>query len=194
MGQPAFLQELNFVGGEWIPADSQSQISVNNPATGEVLGSVPRCGRAETARAIEAAASAFSSWRNTTANERAGLMMKLHDALIENQESLGRLLTLEMGKPIAEARGEIVFGAGFIKWFAEEARRIYGDVIPTPWHGKRILVTKEPVGVVGAITPWNFPHSMIARKLGAALAAGWHHGHQACFANALFSIGCSKVV
>lgn len=167
-----FLKQANYIDGQWIAADSGDVIEVSNPSTGEALGTVPKCGRAETARAIEAAHRAFESWRKTTANERAALMMKLHDELVANQDALGRLLTVEMGKPLAEGCGEIGFGAGFLRWFAEEAKRIYGDVIPSPWPGKRIVVTKEPVGVVGAITPWNFPNSMIARKLGAALAAG----------------------
>ena len=167
-----FLKQANYIDGQWVGADSGDVIEVTNPATGSVLGTVPKCGRSETARAIEAAHRAFESWRKTTANERAALMMKLHDELMANQDALGRLLTVEMGKPLAEGSGEIGFGAGFFRWFAEEAKRIYGDVIPSPWLGKRIVVTKEPVGVVGAITPWNFPNSMIARKLAAALAAG----------------------
>ena len=166
------LKPANFIGGDWVPPTDGNAISVDNPADGSVVGEVPKFGRAETAQAIDAAHEAFQSWRHTTANERAALMMKLYEALMDNQEGLGRLLTREMGKSLAEATGEIGFGAGFIRWFAEEARRIYGDVIPSPWPGKRIVVTKEPVGVVGAITPWNFPNSMIARKLGAALGAG----------------------
>ena len=166
------LREANYIGGEWAGSDSGETIEVLNPATNERIGTVPYCERGETARAIDAAHQAFQSWRNTTANERAALMMDLHTHMLENQEVLGRLLTEEMGKPLPEAKGEIAFGAGYIKWFAEEARRIYGDTMPSPWSGKRILITKEPVGVVGAITPWNFPNSMIARKLGAALAAG----------------------
>ena len=166
------LKQACLVGGQWIAADDGATIAVDNPATGEAIGAVPRCGRAETARAIAAAAQAFDGWRATTAAERADYMMMLYAALMDHQEALGRILTREMGKPLAEARGEIAFGAAFLKWFAEEAKRVYGDIIPSPWPGKRIVVTKEPVGVVGAITPWNFPNSMIARKLGAALAAG----------------------
>ena len=166
------LKQACLVGGQWIAADDRATIAVDNPATGEAIGAVPRCGRAETARAIAAAAQAFDGWRATTAAERADYMMMLYAALMDHQEALGRILTREMGKPLAEARGEIAFGAAFLKWFAEEAKRVYGDIIPSPWPGKRIVVTKEPVGVVGAITPWNFPNSMIARKLGAALAAG----------------------
>ncbi|TQV67732.1 NAD-dependent succinate-semialdehyde dehydrogenase [Exilibacterium tricleocarpae] len=172
MTETTLMRQQNFVGGQWVSAAGAAQIEVINPATGARIGSVPRGGRAETAAAIDAAARAFPAWSKTTAHERAALMMKLYDALMANQAALGQLLTEEMGKPLAEAKGEIAFGANYIKWFAEEAKRIYGDVIPTPWPGKRILVTKQPVGVVGAITPWNFPNSMIARKLGAALAAG----------------------
>ena len=166
------MRQQCLIDGRWVDAQSDATIAVANPASGEVLGHVPKCGRAETARAIAAAHAALPDWRAMTAAARGGLMMKLHDALIENRDALAELLTLEMGKPLAESKGEIAFGAAFIKWFAEEAKRVYGDVIPAPWPGKRILVTKEPVGVVGAITPWNFPNSMIARKLGAALAAG----------------------
>ena len=166
------LKQACLVGGQWIAADDGATIGVDNPATGEAIATVPRCGRAETARAIAAAAQAFDGWRATTPAERADYMMMLYAALMDHQEALGRILTREMGKPLAEARGEIAFGAAFLKWFAEEAKRVYGDIIPSPWPGKRIVVTKEPVGVVGAITPWNFPNSMIARKLGAALAAG----------------------
>lgn len=172
MTEAAKPRQQNYIGGDWIDADGGATAEVRNPANGEPIGMVPNCGRAETARAIEAAAAAFESWRATTAKERATLMERLHDALMDNRDDLGRLLTREMGKPLAEATGEIAFGAGYIAWFAEEAKRIYGDVIPAPWADKRIVVTKEPVGVVGAITPWNFPNSMIARKLGAALAAG----------------------
>ncbi len=165
-------REKVFINGEWTTANSGETISVTNPATGETIGTVPRCGRAETGKAIDAAAAAFPEWRAKTANDRAAVIYRLYEALMDNQQALGELLTEEMGKPLAEAKGEIAFGASFFKWFAEEARRVYGDIIPSPWPGKKIVVTKEPVGVVGAITPWNFPNSMIARKLGAAMAAG----------------------
>jgi succinate-semialdehyde dehydrogenase/glutarate-semialdehyde dehydrogenase len=145
---------------------------VTNPATGEIIGTVPRCRRAETAAAIDAAHAALPGWRATTAAERAKRMMRLADLMDQHREDLARLLTIEMGKSLAEARGELTIGAGYIRWFAEEGKRVYGDIIPSPWPGKRLLVTKEPVGVVGAISPWNFPNSMIARKLGPALAAG----------------------
>ncbi|MGF1544168.1 MAG: NAD-dependent succinate-semialdehyde dehydrogenase [Parvularculaceae bacterium] len=165
------FREANFINGEWVAATGD-QIDVVNPATGERIGGVPKFGRAETARAIAAASEAFDGWRATTADERADKLRAMHDALKAQRQALAEILTTEMGKPLAEAAGEIAFGARFFRWFGEEARRIYGDVIPSPWPGKRIVVTKEPVGVVGAITPWNFPSSMIARKLAAALAAG----------------------
>jgi succinate-semialdehyde dehydrogenase/glutarate-semialdehyde dehydrogenase len=172
MSGDAWLKQANYVDGAWIGADDGATIEVRNPASGERLGVVPKCGRPETARAIGAAAAAFPGWRRLLARERADLMLALADAILSHKEELGALLTREQGKPRAEAEGEVAGGAGFFRWFAEEARRVYGDVIPTAWAGKRVLVTKEPVGVVGAITPWNFPHSMIARKLSAALAAG----------------------
>jgi len=169
---PVSKRDRVFIAGGWVNADDGATISVANPATGEEVGTVPNCGRAETARAIDAAAGAFPEWRGVTASERAAVIYRLYEALMDNQSTLGEILTEEMGKPLAEAKGEIAYGASFFKWFAEEARRIYGDVIPSPWPGKRIVITKEPVGVVGAITPWNFPNSMIARKLAAAMAAG----------------------
>ena len=168
----AFLKEANLIGGKWIAADGGATLSVTNPANGQVLGTVPKSGQAETARAIEAAAAAFESFRETTAAERAAMLRKMHDVMIENADALAELLTLEQGKPLAEAKGEIVIGANYILWFAEEGRRVYGDIVPSPWADRRILVRKEPVGVVGAITPWNFPSSMLARKIGPAIAAG----------------------
>jgi succinate-semialdehyde dehydrogenase/glutarate-semialdehyde dehydrogenase len=165
-------REAVFIGGVWEGSDSGEAFPVHDPATGETIAHVPRCGRAETARAIEAAHAALPEWRARTARDRAQLMEKLHDALMAEKSELGALLTREMGKPLAEAEGEIAFGAAFFKWFAAEGQRVYGDIVPSPWADKRVLVSKEPVGVVGAITPWNFPHSMIARKLAAALAAG----------------------
>ncbi len=167
-----FQNEQCFIGGAWRGSESGATIEVTNPATGEIIGTVPRCGRAETAAAIDAAHAALPGWRATTAAERAKRMMGLADLMDQHREDLARLLTIEMGKSLAEARGELTIGAGYIRWFAEEGKRVYGDIIPSPWPGKRLLVTKEPVGVVGAISPWNFPNSMIARKLGPALAAG----------------------
>ena len=172
MDSDAWLKQACYIGGEWVGADDGGAISVANPVTGKPIGTVPRCGRPETARAIAAAGAAFPAWKALLAKERADLMLALADALLREKAALGELLTREQGKPRAEAEGEIAGGAAFFRWFAEEARRVYGDTIPTPWAGKRVLVTKEPVGVVGAITPWNFPHSMIARKLSAALGAG----------------------
>lgn len=167
-----FKREAAYVNGQWIAADSGKTAVVTDPATGETLGTVPVCGRAETARAIEAAQAALPAWRAKTAKERAKILHKLADIIELNVEALATLLTMEQGKSLTEARGEVNFSAAYVRWFAEEAQRIYGDVIPSPWAGRRILVTKEPIGVVGAITPWNFPSSMIARKLGPALAVG----------------------
>jgi succinate-semialdehyde dehydrogenase/glutarate-semialdehyde dehydrogenase len=168
----AFQRDGNLIDGQWVNADSGRTIAVTDPATGQQLGQVPACGRAETERAIAAAAAAQPAWRAKTAAERAGVLMKLAALIREHQEALAILLTREQGKPLAESRGEVGMSAAYVQWFAEEARRVYGDIIPSPWPGRRLLVTKEPVGVVGAITPWNFPSSMIARKLGPALAAG----------------------
>ncbi len=167
-----FRREANLIGGDWVKADSGAVIEVTNPANGEVIGTVPASGRAETARAIGAASAAFQSFRRTTAAERAVMLRRLHDAIMDNQTALAELLTLEQGKPLAEAKGEVAGSAAYVLWFAEEARRVYGDTIPSPWADRRILVTKEPVGVVGAITPWNFPSSMLSRKIGPAIAAG----------------------
>jgi succinate-semialdehyde dehydrogenase/glutarate-semialdehyde dehydrogenase len=166
------LREQMLIGGQWVGADSGETISVTNPATGEVIGTVPRGGTDETRRAIEAADKAFAGWRATPAGDRAAKLHKLADLILANAEELAVILTTEQGKPLPEARGEIGASAAYVRWFAEEARRLYGDVIPSPWAGRRILVTKEPVGVCAAITPWNFPSSMLSRKIGAALAAG----------------------
>jgi succinate-semialdehyde dehydrogenase / glutarate-semialdehyde dehydrogenase len=166
------LKRDAFVDGAWTAADSGARFAVKNPATGEILAEVADLGEAETQRAVEAAAAAFGAWKTKTAKERASVMRKWFDLLMANQEDLARLMTAEQGKPLAETRGEIAYGASFIEWFAEEAKRIYGDVIPTNQAGRRILVLKEPIGVVAAITPWNFPNAMIARKVAPAIAAG----------------------
>jgi succinate-semialdehyde dehydrogenase / glutarate-semialdehyde dehydrogenase len=168
----SFKREAAYVNGRWIAADSGKTFAVTNPANGETLGTAPDCGKAETARAIEAADAALPAWRTKTAKERAKIQHRLADVIENNLEPLSVLLTMEQGKSLAEAKGEANFSAAYVRWFAEEAQRVYGDVIPSPWPGRRILVTKEPVGVVCGITPWNFPSSMIARKLGPALAAG----------------------
>lgn len=167
-----FMRQANLIGGEWVPADSGATIDVTNPADGQKLGTVPRSGALETRRAIEAAEVAFQSFRKTSALDRSKLLRKLHDAIMDNQNALAELLTLEQGKSLTEAKGEIGASAAYILWFAEEARRTYGDVVPSPWADRRIMVTKQPVGVIAAITPWNFPSSMLARKIGPAIAAG----------------------
>jgi succinate-semialdehyde dehydrogenase/glutarate-semialdehyde dehydrogenase len=168
----AFLKNKNLIDGKWMDADSGETINVNNPATGEIIGTIPKSGKAETARAIEAAQKAFETFRKTSALERSKMLRKLYDVILENQEALARLLTMEQGKSIVEARGEVGMSAGYVLWYAEEARRMYGDVVPSPWADRRIMVTKQPVGVIAAITPWNFPSSMLARKIGPAIAAG----------------------
>ena len=158
--------------GTWLDADDGRTIAVTNPATGKPLGTVPNMGANETRRAIAAAQRAWPAWRARTAKERAAVLRKWFDLMITHQDDLARLLTAEQGKPFEEARGEIAYGAAFIEWFAEEAKRIYGDTIPSHQADKRIVVTKEPIGVCAAITPWNFPNAMITRKCGPALAAG----------------------
>lgn len=167
-----FRRERILVGGDWIQADAGGRIEVTNPATGAVIGTVPDAGAAETARAVAAAEAAFGPWRALTAAERATHLRRLAQAILDHREALAELLTEEQGKPLAEARGEVGMSAAYIQWFAEEARRVYGEVIPSPWPDRRLLVTRQPVGVVAAITPWNFPSSMLARKIGPALAAG----------------------
>lgn len=167
-----YMRQANRIGGEWVQADSGATIDVINPASGQKLGTVPKSGKAETRRAIEAADKAFATFRKTTALERSKLLRNLHDAILDNQDALAQLLTLEQGKSLAEAKGEIGASAAYVLWFAEEARRTYGDVVPSPWADRRIIVTREPVGVIAAITPWNFPSSMLARKIGPAIAAG----------------------
>ncbi len=167
-----FQREANFIDGKWVTADSGKTIAVFNPATGEELGAAPNCGRDETRRAIEAAHAAFQGWSGSTAAHRADKLRRLAAAIEARKEDLARLLTSEQGKSLTESRGEVGLAASYVLWFAEEARRVYGDTIPSPWPERRIMVIKQPVGVVAAITPWNFPTLMLARKLGAALAAG----------------------
>ena len=168
----SLFRQQAYVDGAWIDADSGATVSVDNPATGETLGTIPKLGRAETKRAIDAANRALPAWRALTAKERSAKLRRWYELMIENQDDLGRLMTLEQGKPLAEAKGEIAYAASFIEWFAEEAKRIYGDTIPGHQSDKRILVIKQPIGVTAAITPWNFPTAMITRKAGPALAAG----------------------
>ena len=169
---PSLLRQQCYINGQWLDADSGETIAVTNPATGEVIAHVPKMGRAEAERAVAGAAEAFKTWKKKSAKERAGILRKWFDLMMANQEELARLLTLEQGKSLAEARGEIAYGASFIEWFAEEAKRVYGDVIPGHLPDKRIVVLKQPIGVTAAITPWNFPNAMITRKAGPALAAG----------------------
>ena len=166
------FQQLCFIDGTWTGADSGETIDVGNPATGVKIGTIPKMGAAETRRAIEAANRAYPQWRAKTAQERSTILRRWSELMLENQEDLAVLMTAEQGKPLAESRGETVYAASFLEWFAEEARRIYGDVIPPHQGDKRIVVLKEPIGVCAAITPWNFPSAMITRKAGPALAAG----------------------
>ena len=168
----SLMRTQAYVGGRWIDADSGARAAVRNPATGATLGTVPELGGAETRRAIEAAHAAFPAWAAKTAGERAALLERWYALLMEQQDDLATLMTAEQGKPLTEARGEIIYAASFIQWFAEEAKRLYGEIIPGHQRDKRLLVLRQPVGVVGAITPWNFPAAMITRKAGPALAAG----------------------
>jgi succinate-semialdehyde dehydrogenase / glutarate-semialdehyde dehydrogenase len=166
------FREQAYIDGGWVGADGNGAITVTNPATGKPLGAVPKMGAAETERAVAAAHAAYPAWRAKTGKERAAILRKWFNLIMAHQDDLGRLMTAEQGKPLAEAKGEVAYAAGFIEWFAEEAKRVYGDTIPGHMADKRIMVIKEPVGVVAAITPWNFPAAMITRKAGAALAAG----------------------
>jgi succinate-semialdehyde dehydrogenase/glutarate-semialdehyde dehydrogenase len=166
------FREQCYLDGAWLDADGRKTVPVDNPGTGQVLGTVPRMGAAEAKRAVEAAERAWPAWRAKTAKERAVILRKWFDLMMANQEDLAQILTAEQGKPLAEARGEIAYGASFIEWFAEEGKRVYGDTIPSPWADKRVLVQKQPIGVCALITPWNFPNAMITRKAGPALAAG----------------------
>jgi len=169
---PSLFRQQAYVNGEWQAAASGETFEVRNPATGGLLGTVPAMGTAETRQAIDAANAAWPAWRKKTAKERGAILRKWHDLMLAHADDLALILTTEQGKSLAEAKGEIVYAASFLEWFAEEGKRVYGDTIPTPAGDKRIVVTKEPVGVCAAITPWNFPAAMITRKVGPALAAG----------------------
>ncbi len=169
---PELLQTRAFVAGRWEDAANGASIEVLNPATREPLGTVPEMGAAETRRAIAAAAEAFPAWAARTARDRAAILRRWYDLMMANQEDLATLMTAEQGKPLAESRGEIAYAASFIEWFAEEGKRLYGDLIPGHQTDKRIMVLRQPIGVVACITPWNFPAAMITRKVGPALAAG----------------------
>src|SRR6516225_2329550 len=169
---PFLFRQQAYVDGKWCDADNGKSFEVNNPATGEILGSVPEMGAAETRRAIAAANRAWGEWRRKTAKERALILRKWSDLMLANTEDLAAIMTAEQGKPLTESKGEIAYAASFIEWFGEEGKRIYGDTIPSPATDKRLVVIKQPVGVCCAITPWNFPAAMITRKAGPALAAG----------------------
>ncbi|MBZ5624966.1 MAG: NADP-dependent succinate-semialdehyde dehydrogenase [Acidobacteriia bacterium] len=169
---PLLFRQACYVDGAWVETSASGKIKVDDPATGEIIGTVPRFGIPEVRQAIEAAARAFPGWRKRTAKERAVILRRWFELMMENQEDLARLMTLEQGKPMAESRGEVAYAAGFIEWFAEEAKRVYGDTIPGHQADKRIVVLKQPVGVVACITPWNFPLAMITRKASPGLAVG----------------------
>ena len=172
LNKKSLFREKCFVNGQWSDSKKGNTIKVNNPATLEIIGKVPNFSAEETKSAINDADEAFQSWKNTTAKERSIILKKWSDLIIENVDDLAKIMTIEQGKPLAEAKGEILMGASYIEFYAEEAKRVYGDIVPDPRPGKRIVIIKQPVGVVGAITPWNFPNSMITRKCAAALAVG----------------------
>ena len=172
LNRPDLLKSQAYINGEWVDADSGKTLNVLNPATGEAITPIPDMGAEETRRAIEKAEAALPAWRAQTAKERANILRRWFNLIMENQDDLAQILTAEQGKTLAEAAGEIAYGASYVEWFAEEAKRIYGDIIAPPAPDKRILVIKQPVGVVASITPWNFPNAMIARKVAPALAAG----------------------
>ncbi|MFX4785823.1 NAD-dependent succinate-semialdehyde dehydrogenase [Acinetobacter baumannii] len=172
LNELALFRQQAFVAGKWCDADHQQTSEILNPATLEVIGTVPNMGKAEAERAIEAAKEAWPLWKNKTAKDRSIILKKWFDLIISNADELAFILTSEQGKPLAEAKGEILYAASFIEWFAEEAKRVYGDIIPSPYPDARIVVNKQPIGVVAAITPWNFPAAMITRKVAPALAAG----------------------
>jgi succinate-semialdehyde dehydrogenase/glutarate-semialdehyde dehydrogenase len=169
---PGLLKQQAYINGLWCDADNGETITVTNPATGAVLGTVPQMGATETRRAIEAANVAFKSWRKLLAKERSAILRKWYELMLANIDDLAAILTAEQGKSLTEARGEITYAASFLEWFAEEGKRVYGETMPTPAQGRRLMVTKDPIGVCAAVTPWNFPSAMITRKVGPAMAAG----------------------
>jgi succinate-semialdehyde dehydrogenase/glutarate-semialdehyde dehydrogenase len=172
LNNETLLKTAGYINGEWIGVESTNRFNVNNAYSQELISTLPEMGKTETEQAITAANNAWPNWRSKTAKERAVVLRKWFNLILDNQEDLATLMTLEQGKPLAESRGEVVYGASFIEWFAEEGKRTYGDIIPTPSNDRRILVIKQPIGVVAAITPWNFPIAMITRKCAPALAAG----------------------
>ena len=169
---PSLLRQANLIDGKWVEADNGRTLTVRNPATGETIGTVPALGAVETRRAIEAANRALPGWRSMLAKERAAVLRRLFDLMLENQDDLAVILTAEQGKPLAEAKGEIAYAASFIEWYAEEAKRVYGETVPQTQRGRRVMVLRQPIGVFAAITPWNFPTAMITRKSGPGWAAG----------------------
>jgi succinate-semialdehyde dehydrogenase/glutarate-semialdehyde dehydrogenase len=169
---PSLLRQECLVGGSWIPASSGGTFPVHDPATGDLLGSVPDMGAAETNQAVAAAREALPAWRAAPAKERAAVLRRWSELILQNQQDLALIMTAEQGKPLAESRAEMAYAASFPEWFAEEAKRVYGDTIPAPSRDRRLMVLKEPVGVCGAITPWNFPAGIVTRKVAPALAAG----------------------
>ena len=172
LNDSSLFRQQCYLGGQWADADDGATFDVLNPADGSVLGAVPKMGASETARAIDAAQAAMPAWAGKTAKERSAILRRWYELILENQSDLAMIMTAEMGKPLAEAMAEIVYGASFVEWFAEEAKRVYGDTIPAPSNDRRIVVIKQPIGVVASITPWNFPTAMITRKCAPALAAG----------------------
>src|SRR5690606_37581361 len=172
LSDPSLFRQQCYIDGAWVDADDRATIEVDDPASGEIIGTVPKMGAKETRRAIEAAERAIPSWSRTTAKERAKILRKWFDLMMENQQDLAILITSEQGRPLTESRGEITYGATSVEWYAEQAKRVYGDIIPTVAESRRLMVLKQPVGVCAAITPWNFPNAMITRKCAPALAAG----------------------
>ena len=169
---PSLLKQANLINGHWVAARNGATLPVHNPATGELIAHIPDVGADQTREAIESAQAAYLLWKERTAEDRARILRRWFELMLQHQDDLALLMTSEQGKPLAEARGEIAYAASYIEWYAEEARRVYGEIIPSPWPDKRLLVTREPVGVCAAITPWNFPAAMITRKVAPALAAG----------------------
>jgi len=172
LNDPSLLRQQSYIDGAWCDADNAATITVTNPATGEAVGTVPHMGANETKRAIDAAQAAWPAWRKRTARERSLILRKWNDLMLENADDLALIMTAEQGKPLAEAKGEVAYAASFLEWFGEQAKRIEGDTLQSPWPDRRMLITREPIGVCAAITPWNFPAAMITRKVGPALAAG----------------------
>ena len=168
LNDPSLLRQQAYIDGAWVDAANGATVPVHNPATGELLGTVPHMGAQETRRAIEAANAAWPAWRKKTARERALILRKWNDLMLENADDLAAIMTAEQGKPLAESKGEIAYAASFFEWFGEQAKRIEGDVLESPARDRRLIVTKEPIGVCAAITPWNFPSAMITRKVAPA--------------------------